>query len=120
MKILVQQINALYRYLGEYTYDTDKYGKRTYSPDYVSEDYVVDYKNILSYLANPSMTKYFIGTKPIACKKCGSSNVGIAKNKNGEEYNYCLSCGNTDSSLLVTYADIANFKNFVRKDGTIL
>lgn len=107
MKILVQQINALYRYLGEYTYDTDKYGKRTYSPDYVSEDYVVDYKNALSYLANPSMIKYFIGTKPIACKKCGSSNVGIAKNKSGEEYNYCLSCGNTDSSLLVTYADIA-------------
>lgn len=107
MKILVQQINALYRYLGEYTYDTDKYGKRTYSPDYVSEDYVVDYKKALSYLANPSMTKYFIGTKPIACKKCGSSNVGIAKNESGTEYNYCLSCGNTDPSLLVTYADIA-------------
>lgn len=107
MKILVQQINALYRYLGEYTYDTDKYGKRTYSPDYVSENYVVDYKKALSYLANPSMTKYFIGTKPIACKKCGSSNVGIAKNDSGKEYNYCLSCGNTDSSLLVTYADIA-------------
>lgn len=107
MKILVQEINALYRYLGEYTYETDKYGKRTYSPDYVSEDYVVDYKKVLSYLATSYRTKYFIGKKPIACKKCGSSNVGIAKNESGTEYNYCLSCGNTDSSLLVTYADIA-------------
>ena len=107
MKILVQEINALYRYLGEYTYETDKYGKRTYSPDYVSEDYVVDYKKILSYLTTSYRTKYFIGKKPIACKKCGSSNVGIAKNESGTEYNYCLSCGNTDSSLLVTYADIA-------------
>ena len=107
MKILVQEINALYRYLGEYTYETDKYGKRTYSPDYVSEDYVVDYKKILSYLTTSYRTKYFIGKKPIACKKCGSSNVGIAKNESGTEYNYCLSCGNIDSSLLVTYADIA-------------
>ena len=107
MKILVQEINALYRYLGEYTYETDKYGKRTYSPDYVSEDYVVDYKKVLSYLTTSYRTKYFIGKKPIACKKCGSSNVGIAKNESGTEYNYCLSCGNTDSSLLVTYADIA-------------
>lgn len=107
MKILVQEINALYRYLGEYTYETDKYGKRTYSPDYVSEDYVVDYKKILSYLTTSYRTKYFIGKKPIACKKCGSSNVGIAKNESGTEYNYCLSCGNTDPSLLVTYADIA-------------
>lgn len=107
MKILVQEINALYRYLGEYTYETDKYGKRTYSPDYVSEDYVVDYKKVLSYLTTSYRTKYFIGKKPIACKKCGSSNVGIAKNESGTEYNYCLSCGNTDSSLLVTYVDIA-------------
>ena len=107
MKILVQEINALYRYLGEYTYETDKYGKRTYSPDYVSEDYVVDYKKVLSYLTTSYRTKYFIGKKPIACKKCGSSNVGIAKNESGTEYNYCLSCGNTDPSLLVTYADIA-------------
>lgn len=107
MKILVEEINALYRYLGEYTYETDKYGKRTYSPDYVSEDYVVDYKKVLSYLTTSYRTNYFIGKKPIACKKCGSSNVGIAKNESGTEYNYCLSCGNTDSSLLVTYADIA-------------
>ena len=108
MKILEKQINALYRYLGEYTYETDKYGKRTYSPDYVSEDYTVDYKKeIFSIAYSLPSTKYFIGTKPIACKKCGSSNVGIAKNESGTEYNYCLSCGNTDPSLLVTYADIA-------------
>lgn len=108
MKILEKQINALYRYLGEYTYETDKYGKRTYSPDYVSEDYTVDYKKeIFSIAYSLPSTKYFIGTKPISCKKCGSSNVGIAKNDSGKEYNYCLSCGNTDSSLLVTYADIA-------------
>ena len=108
MKILEKQINALYRYLGEYTYETDKYGKRTYSPDYVSEDYTVDYKKeIFSIAYSLPSTKYFIGTKPITCKKCGSSNVGIAKNESGTEYNYCLSCGNTDPSLLVTYADIA-------------
>ena len=108
MKILEKQINALYRYLGEYTYETDKYGKRTYSPDYVSEDYTVDYKKeIFSIAYSLPNTKYFIGTKPITCKKCGSSNVGIAKNESGTEYNYCLSCGNTDPSLLVTYADIA-------------
>lgn len=108
MKILEKQINALYRYLGEYTYETDKYGKRTYSPDYVSEDYTVDYKKeIFSIAYSLPSTKYFIGTKPIACKKCGSSNVGIAKNESGTEYNYCLSCGNTNPSLLVTYADIA-------------
>ena len=108
MKILEKQINALYRYLGEYTYETDKYGKRTYSPDYVSEDYTVDYKKeIFSIAYSLPSTKYFIGTKPIACKKCGSSNIGIAKNESGTEYNYCLSCGNTDPSLLVTYADIA-------------
>lgn len=108
MKILEKQINALYRYLGEYTYETDKYGKRTYSPDYVSEDYTVDYKKeIFSIAYSLPSTKYFIGTKPITCKKCGSSNVGIAKNESGTEYNYCLSCGNTDHSLLVTYADIA-------------
>lgn len=108
MKILEKQINALYRYLGEYTYETDKYGKRTYSPDYVSEDYTVDYKKeIFSIAYSLPSTKYFIGTKPITCKKCGSSNVGIAKNESGTEYNYCLSCGNTNPSLLVTYADIA-------------
>ena len=108
MKILEKQINALYRYLGEYTYETDKYGKRTYSPDYVSEDYTVDYKKeIFSIAYSLPSTKYFIGTKPITCKKCGSSNVGIAKNESGTEYNYCLSCGNTDHSLLVTYADIS-------------
>lgn len=108
MKILEKQINALYRYLGEYTYETDKYGKRTYSPDYVSEDYTVDYKKeIFSIAYSLPSTKYFIGTKPITCKKCGSSNVGIAKNESGTEYNYCLSCGNADPSLLVTYADIA-------------
>lgn len=108
MKILEKQINALYRYLGEYTYETDKYGKRTYSPDYVSEDYTVDYKKeIFSIAYSLPSTKYFIGKKPITCKKCGSSNVGIAKNESGTEYNYCLSCGNTDTSLLVTYADIA-------------
>lgn len=108
MKILEKQINALYRYLGEYTYETDKYGKRTYSPDYVSEDYTVDYKKeIFSIAYSLPNTKYFIGTKPITCKKCGSSNVGIAKNESGTEYNYCLSCGNTNPSLLVTYADIA-------------
>lgn len=108
MKVLEKQINALYRYLGEYTYETDKYGKRIYSPGYVSEDYTVDYKKEIRSMAYslPS-TKYFIGTKPIACKKCGSSNVGVAKNESGREYNYCMSCGNTESSLLTTYEDIA-------------
>lgn len=104
MSLLVKQINALYRYWGNYTYEIDKYGNKTYSPDYVSEDFNVDYVSVLQDMADKTSNSY-VGDKPIACGKCGSSNVAIAIDSSGIQYNYCKSCGDTDS--IITYGDIA-------------
>ena len=104
MSLLVKQINALYRYWGNYTYEIDKYGNKTYSPDYVSEDFNVDYVHVLQDMADKTSNSY-VGSKPIACGKCGSSNVSIATDTSGIQYNYCKSCGDTDS--IITYGDIA-------------
>lgn len=104
MSLLVKQINALYRYWGNYTYEIDKYGNKTYSPDYVSEDFNVDYVSVLQDMADKTSSSY-VGNKPIACGKCGSSNVSTATDTSGIQYNYCKSCGDTDS--IITYGDIA-------------
>ena len=103
MSWLVTKINALYAYLGDYTYTIDDYGNKTYTPDYVSESYVCDVVEEIKSLA----TEDGIGTYPISCKKCGSSNVKTATNSNGSEYNMCTSCGNTVQSEITTYLDIA-------------
>ena len=104
MSLLVKQINALYRYWGNYTYEIDKYGNKTYSPDYVSEDFNVDYVSVLQDMADKTSSSY-VGNKPIACGKCGSSNVSTATDSSGIQYNYCKSCGDTNS--IITYGDIA-------------
>ena len=103
MSWLVTKINALYTYLGDYIYTIDDYGNKTYTPDYVSESYVCDVVEEIKSLA----TEDGIGTYPISCKKCGSSNVKTATNSSGSEYNMCTSCGNTVQSEITTYLDIA-------------
>lgn len=108
LNYLIEQINALYRYWGNYTYTTDDYGNRTYSPDFVSENYKVDYKQVIGEMTGkifPFREDFRVPKDPISCQKCGSSNVGIMYSENNEHV-YCKSCGNTDESKITTYYDL--------------
>lgn len=109
LNYLIEQINALYRYWGNYTYTTDDYGNRTYSPDFVSENYKVDYKQVIGEMTGkvfPFREDFRVQKDPISCQKCGSSNVGIMYDSENNEHVYCKSCGNTDESKITTYYDL--------------
>lgn len=115
MLVLQDQIFALCSYRGDYLDDfVDENGNVTYELQYYSNiDDVFNHMISSNFRGgydsnNIYKVNEFIGTKPIKCKKCGSTNVTVSTTGNICRNNECTGSGNDIYTYLDVMRDISD------------